>query len=192
MYGLASILPEPYYTQVERIWDRLESCCGLTSIRETPYPHFSWQIARSYPMEQLAATVQRLSEQFAPFQVRTSGLGIFSGTTPVIYMAVVKDPYLTILHRQIWEKLIEIADQPSLYYHPDYWLPHITLAYDDVTPQNIDTVMRTLAFERYDWQMTIDNLTIICFPEQAEESARIPGAAIRRYRLRGTNSKAVK
>jgi 2'-5' RNA ligase len=188
MYGLASILPEPYYTQVERIWDKLENCCGLTSIRETPYPHFSWQIAHSYPMEQLTTIVEHLSARIAPFPLRTSGLGIFSGPMPVIYIAVVKDSKLATLHHQIWERLAEIVHQPSPYYHPDRWVPHITLAYNDVTPHNIGSVAQMIAFENYNWEMTIDNLTIISFPDHAEQPVSIPGAAIRRYPLLGIAS----
>lgn len=184
MYGLASLLPEPYYTQVERIWDELENCCKLTAIRETPYPHFSWHIAQSYQMEQLQIIVRQLSKQIAPFQIRTAGLGIFGGATPVIYIAVVKDEQLIVLHRRIWNQLIEIAGNPSPYYHPDHWMPHITLAYEDVTSQNIGAVMQMLAFERYDWEMWIDNLTMICSADATSETTGATGAAIRRYPLR--------
>lgn len=186
MYGLASILPEPYYTQVERIWDKLESCCGLTGIRETPYPHFSWQIAHSYPDKLFEIAVSELSKQISPFRVRTAGLGIFGSVTPVIYIAVVRDPQLTELHRQIWERLAQITVEPSPYYHPNYWMPHITLAYDDVTPLNIGTVMQTLAFEGYNWEMWIDNLTMIWATEGTDKTTGIAGATIRRYPLLGT------
>ncbi len=182
MYGLASLLPEPYFLQVKRIWDRLETCCGLTAIRATPYPHFSWQIAHSYPLDQFQSIVQQLSKHIAPFQVRTAGLGVFSGTTPIIFISVVKDPFLVTLHHQIWEQLAQIANEPNQYYHPAQWMPHITLAHEDVTPDNIGVVMQTLAFERYEWEMWIDNLALIWFADE-EEPRGNARAAIRRYPL---------
>jgi 2'-5' RNA ligase len=63
-------------------------------------------------------------------------------------------------------------------------MPHITLAYEDVTPQNIGAVMQMLAFERYDWEMWIDNLTMICSADATSETTGVTGAAIRRYPLR--------
>ncbi|MDX9864995.1 MAG: hypothetical protein RBT34_09340, partial [Anaerolineaceae bacterium] len=44
------------------------------------------------------------------------------------------------------------------------WMPHLSLAYDDVTPQNIGPAMQWLAFQDFSWQMTIDNISFICEP----------------------------
>ena len=48
MHGLVSLLPEPFYAQVESIWRELERDFGLTGIRVTPFPHFSWEGVEDY------------------------------------------------------------------------------------------------------------------------------------------------
>ena len=48
MHGIVSLLPQPYYSEVEKLWDRLENNFGLSGIRVTPFPHFSWQIGENY------------------------------------------------------------------------------------------------------------------------------------------------
>ena len=36
MHGLVTLLPEPYFAQVESLWDGLEVNFGLNGIRITP------------------------------------------------------------------------------------------------------------------------------------------------------------
>jgi 2'-5' RNA ligase len=54
-----------------------------------------------------------------------------------------------------------IAVHPILFYTPDQWVPHITLAYKDVTSANLDCVMQGLAFQVFKWEIQIDNLILV-------------------------------
>ncbi len=166
MDGLVSLLPEPYYQQVTSFWDELEDIFQLTGIRVTPFPHFSWQIAESYDDQRLKEVIHQLASETQRFPVRTSGIGIFSGLQPVIYVPLVKNRTLIELHSQIWEQVAPIAagGSPSPYYHPDHWMPHISLAYSDVNQNNLAAIMTHLAFKSYDWEMEIDNLSFISEP----------------------------
>ncbi len=166
MDGLVSILPEPYYQQVQSIWDNLEDKFKLSGIRVTPYPHFSWQIAESYDQPWLEQEIRRLAAEEHRFSIRTSGLGIFSGPQPVIYIPVVKNQALIEFHARVWALAAPTAldASPSPYYDPDHWMPHISLAYTDVDIHNIASIMTHLAFTTYDWEMEIDNLTFIAEP----------------------------
>jgi hypothetical protein len=49
MHGLVSLLDSNHFGMVEEFWLRLEKECGLSGVKVTPYPHFSWQIAQDYP-----------------------------------------------------------------------------------------------------------------------------------------------
>lgn len=165
MHGLVSLLPEPYYHQVEDIWTELESEHGLRGIRVTPYPHFSWQIAAQYPFDALQSAMQAIAADTSPLQVRTTGLGIFTGEQPVLYIQVVRSPEITALHQNIWQAMQHVAHDLSPYYGPDFWMPHISLAYADLDAANIGPVMQRLAFRTYNWQMTIDNIAFIYEPD---------------------------
>jgi 2'-5' RNA ligase len=166
MDGLVTLLPEPYYQQVETIWDELEEAFQLSGIRVTPYPHFSWQIAESYDHRRLEQEVRQFASEVQQFTVRTSGIGIFSGPQPVIYIPVVKNQTLIEFHARLWALATPtaIGDSPSSYYHPDHWMPHISLAYTDVNVDNIAGVMTHLAFQSYNWEMEIDHLAFISEP----------------------------
>lgn len=164
MHGLVSLLPETYHKKVEDLWEELEEKHGLTGIKVTPYPHFSWQIAEDYNLEKLKNIVQEITSDTAPFTVHTGGIGIFTGPKPVIFISVVKSQALMDLHAKIWEKAKNAGRDFSPLYSPDTWMPHISLAYEDVNESNISAVMDGLFFRSFSWEMTIDNIAFIYEP----------------------------
>jgi 2'-5' RNA ligase len=167
MHGLVSLLPQPFYEKVEHIWQSLEKEVGLSGIQVAPYPHFSWQIAEDYDLERLKPTLDRIASQTKPFAVHTTGIGLFTGLTPVIYIALVKTFELMRFHSLVWESVLETSTGASPYYQPGSWMPHISLAYGDVTPENIGEAMKKLAFQPYVWEMQVDNFAFIYEPQGA-------------------------
>lgn len=161
MHGVVSLLPQPYYKEVEYIWNELEKEVGLTGVKVTPYPHFSWQIAESYDMTKLTGVFKDIAASTKPFEVKTTGIGLFTGSSPVIFIPVVKDIQLLKLHYSIWEKLKQIGENLSDYYSPQLWVPHISLAFGDVTKENIGTVLEKLSFMNFNWNFEVDNISFI-------------------------------
>ena len=164
MHGLVSLLPEPFYGQVESIWQELERDFGLVGIWVTPFPHFSWQIAVDYDFEYTAEIVEKIACQTPPLLVRTTGLALFTGESPVIYIPVVKTAALIELHTLLWEHTKEASAGRAAYYAPGAWMPHVSLAYEDVDRGNVGRVMERLAFRAFSWEMIIDNIALIAEP----------------------------
>lgn len=165
MHGLVSLLPQPYFQQVEALWQELETSHHLQGIHVTPLAHFSWQIAQDYAFDHLEAIIRDIAARTPPFIVRTTGLGLFTGFRPVLFIPVIKDAHLLRLHAEIWEHTQPTAQGLSLYYSPERWMPHISLAYEDIDAQNIGPVMQALTFRTFNWEMTIDNIALIYEPE---------------------------
>jgi 2'-5' RNA ligase len=161
MNGIASLLDQPTTNRVKNIWQELESRCGLVGVQSTPFPHFSWQVTEGYDLLRLEKTLRKLARQTQPFTVRTAGLGIFTGENPVIYVPVVKEESLLRFHTLLWKQTEGIAILPAVYYAPDQWVPHITLAYNDVQKDNLNCALQTLVFESFDWEIRIDNFVFV-------------------------------
>jgi 2'-5' RNA ligase len=161
MNGIASLLNDPYKTQIESIWQELEEKCGLIGVRITPFPHFTYQVVEAYDQARLEPILQELAREAQPFTVHTTGLGLFTGKVPVIYLPVVKNDLLLHFHKLLWDRTKEVAQGSSPYYAPDMWMPHITLGYGDVTHFNLGCAMEALTFRDFDWQIRINNLTFI-------------------------------
>lgn len=172
MHGLVSLLDKTHYALVEEIWQELETDCGLKGIHVTPLPHFSWQIAEDYEWAALELALREIAANAQPFTVRTGGMAFFTGESPVAYIPVVRTQELSEFHEMIWQRLTPISTTPSLYYSPSFWMPHISLAYADLDAEKLSCLMEKLVFRTFNWEIEIDNFTLIYEPEGTIGQAR--------------------
>jgi 2'-5' RNA ligase len=179
MYAVATLLNEPVTRQVEQLWGELRRACGLTGIQAMPIPHFSWQGALEYDRPALETVLQEIAAGAAPLRTQTSGLGVFTGPAPVIYLPLVRTAGLSRLHQRLWDGLAPFSRASSPYYAPPAWMPHITLAYGDVLPENIGCAIQGLAFRAYELDIEVDNLALI-----SANDREVTGLS-ERYRLSG-------
>lgn len=137
----------------------------MTGIKVTPFPHFSWLIASDFDWPALENALREIASQTSSFTVHTAGLGLFSGPNPVVFIPVVRTAELSAFHQQVWESIQPLGIEISPLYSPVNWVPHITLAYADVTPANIPCAIQALAFQTYNWEMCVDNISFISEPD---------------------------
>ena len=174
--GIASLLDDLYATRVVGLWKLLESRCGLRGIHTELPPHFTWPVVDHYDMTRLEPALRAYVWAARNFTVRATGLGVFTGRNPVIYLHIIKDAALLHFHEQLWQWTQSAAIRPSPFYAPHSWTPHVTLAYGDVTRANLGCALETLAFEPFDWEIKVDNLALVC-PKEGDstpEVLRIP------------------
>jgi hypothetical protein len=86
--SIASLLNPAADKATQELWRWLEWDCGLKGIRLTPTPHFSWVSAVDYDRPPLAMELAKLVRGMRPFRVRTTGLGIFTAPSPVLYLSI--------------------------------------------------------------------------------------------------------
>jgi len=165
MNGIASLLDRHATTRVAIIWQELEARCGLLGVKTTPFPHVSWQVTEAYELPLLEKVLGSFTRQVQPFTIHTTGLGLFTGENPILYISILKDEPLMRFHSLVWEKTDGSAIRPSPYYSPAQWVPHITLAYNDLNQHNLDCAMQYLAFQNFDWEILIDNLVFVAQSE---------------------------
>jgi hypothetical protein len=166
MHGLVTLLPEPYNSKVSALWDGLEKEFGLNGIRVTPYPHFSWNIGASYQRPALDLALTEIAENSSMIVVKTDGIGLFAAPQPVLFIKVLRNPALDTLHARLWEKTQIIANGLSDYYNPKQWQPHISLAYGDLSTEQILEVRAWLEAQNvYDWVFEADNISFIYEPD---------------------------
>jgi len=82
----------------------------------------------------------------------------------VLFIGVVKSKQLLELHEIIYSTTEKCASGALPYYRSENWVPHISLAYEDLTQEKIGEVMKWLAFEPLHWEIAIDNLSFISEP----------------------------
>jgi hypothetical protein len=161
MQAVVSLLDDHHTQLTEALWRELETQFGLRGVYTTPHPHFSYHVARSYDLDSLVPRLDRLIHAALPFQVRTTGLGIFTGKSPVLTIPIVRSPALTQFHQAVWSELAACASGSLAYYHPEQWLPHITLGSGDIQKDLLVEAVRLLGERDFNWTITVDNLAFV-------------------------------
>lgn len=161
MLAIASLLDPISELAIRDLWDRLELRCGLVGIKTTPLPHFTWQGADDYQMKMVEQVLTETAEDMNPFVARTSGLGVFTGVQPVVYVPLVKDESLLRIHKMLWDRLEPYSVIPNGYYSPARWVPHITLALHEVDAERLGCAVAEIAYHKIEMKILIDHFAVI-------------------------------
>lgn len=170
VYGLTSLLDPKSDDQTRKMWLQLNEGCSLSGIQLTPYPHFSWCVADGFRSDVVHEVMNELARDIAPFRVVTSGLGIFTGAEPVLYISLVRNAIMDEVHAMIIQRMAGLMENSNQYYMPERWVPHITLAYKDLTPQKLGCAVETLCQYSFGFEIQVNNLSLMY---QIDQSAGI-------------------
>lgn len=147
---------------VQQIWEKMRLECDVSlQLGEKPIPHFSWQGADAYDLPAVYEVLTELCESERPFKIQTSGVGIFTGQFVTFYITLVRSQPLSILHQKIWERVAALGINLNLYYSPQMWIPHITVAHNLHAIEEIVCVTGKLANQFFNWQINVDHLTML-------------------------------
>jgi 2'-5' RNA ligase len=177
MYAIISELDPESSSTVNGLWLELRRACGLTAIYEVATPHFTWLVAEELKIQKAAPILSQISDQASEMTLHTFGLGIFSGEKPVLYLPLVKSREMIALHEMIWDQIQPYSKEAKLYYSPKLWVPHITLALNDVTRDTLACAVNAIAFEPIELFVKVDNVAL------AEHEEDQPGHILSQYRF---------
>ncbi|MEA3326673.1 MAG: 2'-5' RNA ligase family protein [Chloroflexota bacterium] len=175
MYAIISELNPAASADVNAYWRKLSRICGLKAIYHMPTPHLTWLVSQEVDVHSAALIISQIASQEDSISSHTSGLGIFTGEHPVLYLPIVKSQQMITLHQTIWNLVKPMTKTPNDFYSPKAWVPHITLALNDLTNDNLACAVNSIAFEEIELKITIDNLSF------AEYEKEIAGEIIRRF-----------
>ncbi len=161
MHGIVSLLDNDHNQLVEELWAELKQEFSVDGVYITPYPHFSYHVAQDYDVDKIEPVLQRITSNIKTFKVRTSGLGVFTGNSPVLYIPVARSLELTQLHEELWQEVATASSGVQQYYHPDQWMPHITIGFGDISKENLSQIIPFLAERDFNWEITVNNLALI-------------------------------
>jgi 2'-5' RNA ligase len=161
MIAVTSLLDQSHSQRVNELTEMLDQKFGLNEVKMTPYPHLTLLTAEIPDMEELQQYLVQTTRETEPFTIRTTGLGVFPGEKPVIYIPVLRTNMLNQLHARLHRDISEMSSEMGIYYNPNMWLPHISLALGDTSPELLGPVLTFLSNYNFNWEIRIDNLTIL-------------------------------
>lgn len=177
--GVCSVLPDDASERVRGLWAELERELGLKAATISPLPHFSYQVARDYDLDLLQEVVGKVAGGARALRVQVTGLGIFPGPAPVLYLPIVRSPELARFQVAVWSAASVAAAKLDQHYHPATWIPHVSLAFGDTTPDNVAGAVALLSGRDLSWDVELDNLAII------RGAGNRPQELVARYDLKG-------
>ncbi|MBK7894292.1 MAG: 2'-5' RNA ligase family protein [Anaerolineaceae bacterium] len=161
MHSVVTVLEEPHLGQVYQLWAEMNRLFGVGAPEATAVPHFSYHVAPTYELEKLRTVLLETAVSTPPFTVKTTGIGIFPGDLPVLYLPVARSPQLQALHTTLWPQLQAVAHASLDYYAPQNWFPHITLGHNDITPDQLGPIVTWLNRQPLAWDVLVTNLTLL-------------------------------
>jgi 2'-5' RNA ligase len=161
MYAIASLLDTDGDGQAQQLWQVLKTDCCEAGVNLSSNPHISWVGAQKYDLDGLSKKLRQFIQSFETLEVTTTGLGIFTGLAPVLYLAVVKTEALLKMQRRIHNLCGGFADDEILYYRPENWVPHISVAYRDVQLDTLVCAIRSLALKNLTFTIKLQSMDIL-------------------------------
>ncbi|MGA7953468.1 MAG: 2'-5' RNA ligase family protein [Gloeobacterales cyanobacterium] len=161
MYAVVSQLDDQHQQLTKNLWTELEKKFGLQGAYTKSFPHFSYHVAQEYDLGLLEPLIQRTAQNTKEFEVSTSGLGVFTGSMPVLYIPIVRTQELSQVHQALWHEVSKMGSGIIDYYHPERWLPHITLAFSDTHREYFPAVIQLLSEQTFSWKITVNNLSLL-------------------------------
>lgn len=160
MFAITSLLNPRNAQRITRLVKGLETKFGLDDVQATPDPHLTYLLLSTRRLADLKDMLREVAATTSPFSAYTTGLGVFPGENPVIYVPVLRCNELNTLHQRVLDITAPLC-RASVYYRPDRWLPHLSLALHDTTPDLLGPVLRHLNAETYNLRLNVNNLAIL-------------------------------
>ena len=165
MHAVVSLFDKNDHS-VRSLSGELERILGTRLHSMMPDPHLSYQGATKYNFAKLENQLRRIAKRTRRFRIHASGLGIFTGLTPIHYIPVVRTIELSRFQLSLWKRVSSTGSGLNPYYKPEAWVAHITLA-REIGRRTLSKAIGSLSRKEIELDIRIDNLTIIEFDGEA-------------------------
>jgi 2'-5' RNA ligase len=157
--GIVSNLEEEPYQLVKRYWNLFERKFNSVAIQDYSHPHVSYQAARTNNIRALKKDFEKIIAQIKPFEIEVNGVRQFD--EKVIYLGIKKTTKLVKIHKLIHSFLKDNCHGLFKHYAPEIWIPHVTLAMDDLSKANFKKAWFELKDSKIEFKQSIHNVCMV-------------------------------
>lgn len=143
------------------LWDDLHRMFGISRIKTTSFPHLTWVIAKQSNEVLVDKQLNTISKKSSPFVLSTNGIGLFTGKRPAIYIQIKPSIYILEFQKQLYDLLSDHSEELKKFCAPDRWIPHISVAIEDINVSNIGKVMAYLLPNTFKYDIRIEKVTLV-------------------------------
>ena len=161
MQAIATLVDESSNFAASQLWEVLRRSCDLNGIRIPRDPHFSWMVSERFDEEVVQKKLHSFAEEAHEFEVTTSGLGIFTGEKPILYLPIVKTRHLLEMHQALWSALYSSGINQNQVYQPSFWIPHITVINGEVPSERFNCLLESIVPLDLSLTIRVNNVALI-------------------------------
>lgn len=136
--GLATLLTGQGKQKVLEFWNVFEEEYNSVGVQSFDYPNLGFQGGSCEDINSLIEDLKVLCKKVRSFEFETQGIGYFVDTSNVVYLSVDKKHNLKELHNDLNILMKRHCDKTFKLYEPDNWVPHITLAMQDLSDEDLN------------------------------------------------------
>jgi 2'-5' RNA ligase len=159
--GITSLLTGNERDELLRFWNVFETEYNSIGVQSFDHPNLGFQGGRCSNIDMLKDELLNLSVVLSPFEVIVEGFGFFEAPSKVVYLKVQKTDELIDLHKKINNSLANCCENLFKFYTPENWVPHITLAMDDLSETDFNNFKERYKDYLPSFKQTISNLALV-------------------------------
>jgi len=159
--GIITKLPDFFQEQVTKVWNDFHQLFGISRIKTTSFPHLTWVIAKESNEDLVDEKLNIIRKKTFPFVLSTNGIGIFTGKRPAVYIQIKPSIQILEFQKELYETFSDHSDGLKKFYAPERWIPHISLAIEDIDLSNIGKVMEYLLPTTFKHDLRIENISLV-------------------------------
>ncbi len=157
--AIVSNLEGQPHKDVRRLWKLFERKYLSKSIQAYSHPHVSFQSGTTHDVRQLKRDFENVTSQIKPFEIEVMGARHFR--KDVIYLAVKRTRELVRIHKLAHRFLESRCQGLDELYAPHHWLPHVTLAMEDLTENNFERAWMEFEGSNIRFEQRIHNICMV-------------------------------
>lgn len=161
--GITAIVNDKLRSEILRLWNIAETKYNSKGVQSFNHPNLSFQGGLCDDIPSLMNAISNLCANLGPFQITVDGLGFFEQPSNVVYLKVIKSEELKSVHRKVNDLLNKHCSDIFEFYTPENWIPHITVAMDDLSIENLQRFKRDFVGYTPLFTQIISNLQLIQF-----------------------------
>jgi 2'-5' RNA ligase len=148
--------------RVEALLDEMSERFGVGRGFPGGVPHVTFHLSERDTEPGAAAVVESVAKSTLPFRLYSAGLGAFAGPSgPILHLSVARAPAAATLAERLGQEL-SAAGFPGTdpYYTPERWIPHITIAQQNLDGADLPGLLAWLVEQRLAMEIAISELSI--------------------------------
>ncbi len=159
LIGIVGILQGQSAALVKKIWKDFEKKYGTVKVQSFPHPHITFQGGLTSNLNELKSAFEKFGNEVSPFQLKAEGIGYFENN--IIYIKINRKKEILNLNKNINHFLKSHCDELVEQYSPLNWVPHITLAMEDIKKKDFKNALKDLENFNLTFSETVGHLTLV-------------------------------